>query len=566
MILTKANRSATSWWYVPLACLGLLLLPCRAQADQVIADDLIVQASLCVGFDCVNGEVFDFDTIRLKENNLRIHFDDTSVSAGFPANDWRIIANDSASGGLSKFSIEDSTGARVPFTIRAGAATNSLFVDTTGRIGLRTSTPSLDLHINTSDTPAHRLEQNNAGGFTAQTWDVAGNEANFFVRDVTSGSRLPFRIRPGAPTSSLDISSDGDIGMGTASPLSHLHIKDTGAVTLRLDSSNGATRFWDLTSTNGTAAAEGDFTLSDDIDGQTGGFRIPFTVEAGTPNNTLYVANIASGHVGIGTNLPDFIGATSSGGNVRHLNLNAGTGLGRVIVQGQNGAESYLVHPGSPVDAKIARTRVFAGRYFVTHLKDDLTNGAEVFALCVNLATGNVGVKCLSPTNPFQVGGDDANDGNGAHVTSGGVWTDASSRTFKDDIHPITIEQARETVRALQPVGYRYKNERDEKYVGFIAEDVPELVATKDRKSLAPMDFVAVLTPVVQDQDRRLDEQQQTIVKQQQTLTQQQQLIAQQQQILTTQQATLTELTRRLTELEQKSKPATDQPQPITNP
>jgi hypothetical protein len=35
--------------------------------------------------------------------------------------------------------------------------------------------------------------------------------------------------------------------------------------------------------------------------------------------------------------------------------------------------------------------------------------------------------------------------------------------------------------------------------VGFIAEDVPELVATKDRKGLSPMDIVAVLTKVVQD-------------------------------------------------------------------
>ena len=177
-----------------------------AANDQVIPDDLIVQGSACVGLDCVNNENFGFDTIRLKENNLRIHFDDTSTQVGFPANDWRLIANDSASGGSSKFSIEDSTGAKTPFTITAGAATNSIFVDSTGRIGLRTSTPVLDLHINTSNTPAIRLEQNNSGGFTAQTWDIGANEANFFVRDVTGGSQLSFRIRPGAPTSSLDIS------------------------------------------------------------------------------------------------------------------------------------------------------------------------------------------------------------------------------------------------------------------------------------------------------------------------------------------------------------------------
>ena len=62
-----------------------------AYADQVILDDLIVDGSLAVGLDAVNGENFGFDTLRLKENNLRLHFDDTSVAAAFPRNDWRII-------------------------------------------------------------------------------------------------------------------------------------------------------------------------------------------------------------------------------------------------------------------------------------------------------------------------------------------------------------------------------------------------------------------------------------------------------------------------------------------
>ena len=67
--------------------------------DQVIPDDLIVQGSACVGLDCVNNESFGFDTIRVKENNDRIQFDDTSSSAGFATNNWQIRANSSASGG-----------------------------------------------------------------------------------------------------------------------------------------------------------------------------------------------------------------------------------------------------------------------------------------------------------------------------------------------------------------------------------------------------------------------------------------------------------------------------------
>jgi hypothetical protein len=212
-----------------------------AAEDQVIADDLIVQGSTCVGLDCVNNESFGFDTIRLKENNTRIKFDDTSVG-NFPANDWQLTANDSASGASSKFSIEDITGSRVPFTITAGAATNSIFADSTGRIGFRTSTPVLDLHINTSNTPAIRMEQNNSGGFTAQTWDIGANEANWFVRDVTGGSRLSLRIRPGAPTSSIDISSDGDVGIGTGSPSNSLHVRRSdGTAKVLIEETSGTT-------------------------------------------------------------------------------------------------------------------------------------------------------------------------------------------------------------------------------------------------------------------------------------------------------------------------------------
>ena len=71
-----------------------------AAADIVHGDDVIINDSitgsgdLCVGVDCVSGEGFGSDTIRLKENNVRLHFDDTSTAAGLPTNDWRILIND----------------------------------------------------------------------------------------------------------------------------------------------------------------------------------------------------------------------------------------------------------------------------------------------------------------------------------------------------------------------------------------------------------------------------------------------------------------------------------------
>ncbi|HSE26145.1 MAG TPA: tail fiber domain-containing protein [Pyrinomonadaceae bacterium] len=204
--------------------------PLRFMFDQVIPDDLVVQGSICAGLDCVNNEDFGFDTIRTKENNTRIQFNDTSTSAGFATNNWQIRANSSASGGGSFLGFVDQGAAgtsetgTVVFEVDAGAPANALRVSSTGRIGVRTATPVLDLHINSGDTPAMRLEQNNASGFTAQTWDIGANEANFFVRDVTGGSRLPFRIRPGAPTSSVDISAAGMVGIGLATPIHKLDV------------------------------------------------------------------------------------------------------------------------------------------------------------------------------------------------------------------------------------------------------------------------------------------------------------------------------------------------------
>jgi hypothetical protein len=115
-----------------LASCALAVLPLLAAApalaDNVVADDQIVQGNLCVGVPCVNGEVFGSPALRVKTDD----------------------------------------------------------------------TPTLDL-VQTS------------GRFSAQTWNVAGNEQGLVVRDVTNGNRVPFRIRPGAPTDSFTIAATGTV-------------------------------------------------------------------------------------------------------------------------------------------------------------------------------------------------------------------------------------------------------------------------------------------------------------------------------------------------------------------
>jgi len=280
-----------------------------AMPDFVIADDLIVQGSTCTGLDCVNGEVFNFDTLRLKENNTRISFNDTSV-APFPTEDWTIRANSSASGGASFLAFVDrgtnSTGdesGTIVFEVDAGAPANALRVSSTGKVGIRTATPVLDLHVNATDTPAMRMEQNNSGGFTAQKWDIGANESNWFVRDVTGGSRLPFRIRPGAPTSSIDINATGQVGIGTPSPNAQISIKDPGGST-RLQLGQVAVGFDGLGVTTGAALSGSNYLLLGDgtnmemnrPSGGTMSFR---------ENDTVQMSLVPGGNFGIGTGAPD---------------------------------------------------------------------------------------------------------------------------------------------------------------------------------------------------------------------------------------------------------------------
>ena len=203
-----------------------------AEKAQVFNTDLIVEGSACVGVDCTSSESFGFDTIRMKENNLRIKFDDTSSSGSFPNNDWQLTANESGNGGLNKFSIDDITGGKTPFTLEANAPSHSLYVDDGGRLGLGTSAPAggVRVHVVDGNTPALRLEQDGSNGFQTQTWDMAGNETVFFVRDVTGGSNLPFKIETGSPDNTLYVDSNARVGVNKQNPAYTLDVNGDAAI------------------------------------------------------------------------------------------------------------------------------------------------------------------------------------------------------------------------------------------------------------------------------------------------------------------------------------------------
>ena len=114
-----------------------------------------------------------------------------------------------------------------------------------------------------------------------------------------------------------------------------------------------------------------------------------------------------------------------------------------------------------------------------------------------------VGIGTDDPFWPLQVG----DTGTGAYC-DGLNWVDVSSREAKEDIAELDTQEAIETLRKMTPVKFSYKQDaHKETNLGFIAEDVPELVATQGRKGMVSMEVVAVLTKVVQEQQALIDSQ-----------------------------------------------------------
>ncbi len=115
---------------------------------------------------------------------------------------------------------------------------------------------------------------------------------------------------------------------------------------------------------------------------------------------------------------------------------------------------------------------------------------------------GYMGIGTTAPAHPLHFGG----QANNAYIAADGTYHSSCSREYKENIRELSVDKALDALAELAPVEYNYKKNLDETYVGFIAEDVPDLVAAKDRKTLVTMDIVGVLTKVVQEQQKTISE------------------------------------------------------------
>lgn len=222
----------------------------------------------------------------------------------------------------------------------------------------------------------------------------------------------------------------------------------------------------------------------------TGTYSAPLKVRHDALANTLVIGtnddtNVTNGYVGIGTDTP------TSKLNVVH------DGAGTESVYSLIKLTANDTDGTGPSEAAFVLENAKFGKEWLFRTIDD---GAAFTATLGG--TGGAEFKISSPTG--AVAGTELYLGNGAKNV-GGVWINASSRKLKENIEPLSTKDALAAFNQLQPVTYNYKTDKSEKVVGFIAEDVPSLVAINSRDGLSSMDMVAVLTKVVQEQAKKIE-------------------------------------------------------------
>ena len=194
-----------------------------AQADIVQMDDVIIQGELlCVGSACVDGEphIPIRDGIKIKDFRPTILFEDTSTTGG-PTGyfDWQLAANGSGAG--DAFYLQDVTSDTIPVYVEGGAPNNALFVASSGRIGLGTSMPTANLQIEGGNGGSLSIT---GVGTVPYHYNMSATDLGFFISSFEPDTRRPFSLAFGAPTASLAVIGNGNVGLGTFAPSAPLEV------------------------------------------------------------------------------------------------------------------------------------------------------------------------------------------------------------------------------------------------------------------------------------------------------------------------------------------------------
>jgi hypothetical protein len=457
---------------------------------------------------------------------------------------WGYLGIPGGGGDVRVISGNSGTGTLLPMTFYTGGS-ERLRIDTSGNVGVGTSSPSSRLHV--------------AGGADSTIRNTASSGSSWFVGSNSSGyilhneSNTPMLFTTNG-TERMRIDSSGNVGIGTSSPSYKLTVADptndaqagvvavaaNRAAILNLQGTIAGFN-WVKSNTNGTA------------DWQIGGGAAAGTLTFATgSSNTERMRIDSSGNVGIGTSSPSTYGkfVVSGAGNA-----DAGVFIGNASLTGSaptyKGTVRIIDNPTSSTGANGGlefMTATFGSGYGWKMASIDSSGVHLTFSTRQNSASwteamridqsGNLllgGTSTLGKatvywdssaqqgittrTSSTTFNGSPIQFLNSSGSQSGAItqaansvsYTSGSDYRLKENIAPMT--GALEKVSALKPCTYTWKSDGSNGQ-GFIAHELAEVCpdavsgekdAVNEDGSIKPQGvdtsfLVATLTAAIQEQ------------------------------------------------------------------
>ncbi len=409
-----------------------------------------------------------------------------------------------------------------------------LIADASGNIGIGTPTPTAKLEVIGSTVIKGKLSAVNAdisGSLSVSKgidvargsnpkaqiiWDSVGDKwqagTTDSLKDISLSDHTHQKLFTASGIDALTVDAGGNIGIGTTTPSAKLEVNGSAAVKGKLSAED--------------ADVSGSLTVSKGIDVARGSNPKAQIIwdsannkwQAGTAGSLKEISLSDHSHQKLTVDKVDVLIADASG------NIGIGTPtptaklevIGSTVIKGKLSAEdadvsgSLTVSKGIDVargtDTKAQITWDSANNKWQAgtegDLKDIALSGHNHQALYTADNTeavivdshGNVGIgKTPGDGIKLEVDGD----------VRVGTLTQTSSRIYKENISSLPVKTAMELLNKLNPVAFDYKAGNSKKHnIGFIAEEVPDIFTTSDRKSVALMDIIGVLTTVVKKQHK----------------------------------------------------------------
>jgi len=418
--------------------------------------------------------------------------------------------NENQSGSISGSMILDGTVADADMSATAAIAGTKIIpnfgsqnIFTTGKVGIGTTTLPTEILDVVGTSNFRRTD-------ASEDKIVVRAAAPNVHLELRSGTSLgtPFIDFANDPSSDFDARirlvgddavaiEEANVGIGTTSPTAKLHIGGTAGVdgikfpdgTLQTTAATGGGG-GDITGVTAGAGltgggASGDVTVSVATGGITSTMIFDGTVANADVSATAAIAGtkispnfgsqnvVTTGNVGIGITNPSTALHVSGGES------DGTTGPLRIF-SAPNSQNMFI--DGNEIDTD-------APRLYINYNQTGMV-------IITDIGGGNVGIGTEDPTQKLFVQG---------NIQATGSITPGSSRQFKESIADLSAQEALVTFQSLTPVTFNYKDDKQKDlHIGFIAEEVPDLLATPDRKGVDPMDVVAVLTKVLQEQQKAI--------------------------------------------------------------